>query len=695
MDRFVIVRFFIIGSVLLATATSSLALTLGRTRGVVWVGQPVEVTVPVRLEAGEALADLCFTADVFYADSQVLPDRVQILTEPGSSPQEATLRIRSTAIIDEPYVTIYLKSGCAQKLTRRYVLLTEVATSLPDVGAGTLGLKSAPTQTATTKPSGATAAGPGPRPGPQASGAGGVSAGATDTGAGTGTVAAAPRGASTPTATKVRPPSVVRKKAVAEIAKPRLRLDPLDFAAERDPTLKATTELLTTPLEDDPKRAAAAALWRAINAQPADVLRDAQRLQDLEKDLKSLRDQTLRTQSGISELRTQLQQAEDQRYANSLVYALMGLLVLALAAAAYFWNRLRQGAGAAAWWQEGADRPVTAKGPLTKTQTTISSPLPELRPGVAGLDVDLDLEESRFDTMHKTVPDTRPARPGDFARLDTADFASSFGGSSRAVNTEELFDIQQQADFFVSLGQFEQAITVLRNHILENPDTSALAYLDLFDIYHKLGNGEEYELLREDFNRVFNAQVPTFDQYHLESKGLESYTVAMSRIEALWPSSKVLGVIEESIFRKPGAGDGEAFDPEAYRELLLLHAIAKGVIEPGIDAPDSQSSGRDANPPSVELDFRAPKFSETKVQPLSTADKVLAYRDLDRAVPRPSPRLGLDIDLSDSDADVVHSAPVDLDLSLDAPPSTGGNLIDFDFDEGAAASRETPRADKP
>ncbi len=626
---------------------------------------------------------------MFYADSQVLPDRVQIRTEPGSSPQEATLRIRSTAIIDEPFVTIYLKSGCAQKLTRRYVLLTEVATSLPDQGAGTLLPRSAPLPPPTAKPSSGAV-----DSGAKTGGTGaGSSARATPARAGTDAAAPPSGGTATATGTRVRPPSVVRKKAVAERATPRLRLDPLDFAAERDPTLKATAELLTTPQEDDPKRAAAAALWRAINAQPADVLRDAQRLQELEKDLKSLRDQTLRTQAGISELRTQLQQSEDRRYANTLVYALIGLLVLALAAAAYFWNRLRQGAGAGAWWQEGTDSPVSAKGPITKTQSTISSPLPELRPSIAGLDVDLDMEESRFDTMHKTVPDTRPASPGDFARLDTTDFASSFGGSSRAVNTEELFDIQQQADFFVSLGQFEQAITVLRNHILENPDTSALAYLDLFNIYHKLDNREEYGLLREDFHRVFNAQVPTFDQYHRESKGLESYTVAMSRIEALWPSSKVLGVIEESIFRKPGTGDGEAFDPEAYRELLLLHAIAKGVTEPGSEMPDSEFSGHDAGAPSVELDSRSTKFSQTKVQPLSTVDKVLAYRDLDRAVPRPSPRLGLDIDLSDSDD--MHSEPVDLDLSLDAPPSTGGNLIDFDFDEGIADIRDAPKAEKP
>ena len=60
----------------------------------------------------------------------------------------------------------------------------------------------------------------------------------------------------------------------------------------------------------------------------------------------------------------------------------------------------------------------------------------------------------------------------------------------------------------------------------------------------------------------------------------------MARIVALWPSHKVLEVIEESIFRKPGSVEGEAFDLDAYRELLLLYAIAKEVVEPDDEMMD-------------------------------------------------------------------------------------------------------------
>jgi hypothetical protein len=78
---------------------------------------------------------------------------------------------------------------------------------------------------------------------------------------------------------------------------------------------------------------------------------------------------------------------------------------------------------------------------------------------------------------------------------------------------------------------------------------------------------------------MFNAQVPAFDDYTMDSHGLEFYVAAWTRIESLWPTPKVLDVLEESIFRKPDSRS-EVFSLAAYRELLLLHSIAKKIIAP-------------------------------------------------------------------------------------------------------------------
>jgi len=346
---------------------------------------------------------------------------------------------------------------------------------------------------------------------------------------------------------------------------------------------------------------------------------------------------------------------------------------------------------------------------------------------VSQVDVDLDVDESMFATL-KTARPVAPAEQKPVQAMDHGDFVASIPGSARAVNAEELFDIQQQADFFISLGQHEQAIEVLKNHISDNVETSALAYLDLLKIYHSLDRREEYDQLRNDFNKVFNAQVPVFDAYSDKSSGLEAYHNALGRIEALWPSPKVLEIIEESIFRKPGSGDGEAFGLEAYRELLLLYAMAKDVVERGGNVMDfdmsglSQPPGMDAHPPTG--------FSNTSIQPLSASLEMARRSDSGRdslgnslgtaddedaplpeiPMPRPSPRLGLDIDLSEpapltsafmeiaDDPNRSQRPDLSLGLAMDSIDSGKGddkpadsNLVDFELFDAATERDIAPK----
>ena len=130
---------------------------------------------------------------------------------------------------------------------------------------------------------------------------------------------------------------------------------------------------------------------------------------------------------------------------------------------------------------------------------------------------------------------------------------------ARLVNTEELFDVQQQSDFFLSLGQHDQAIAVLREHIAANPGTSALAYLDLLKIYPFARTARTTTTrLRQEFERAFNADVPAFENFDEAGKGLEHYRSALARIEAQWPAPGTLALIEELVFRKPGTHEDEA-----------------------------------------------------------------------------------------------------------------------------------------
>jgi len=668
----------LLGALLLGVAANSPAASLGRVRGTAIVGRPLDVTLSAQPDSTENPSSVCLSAEVFFGDNQVSPDKVQTVASTGTG--EILVRIRTVSVVDEPVVTLYAREGCHQKNTRKYVLLAEMlgdntapaASALPrapNIAAErTMPIESiAPSRAGTSKAK------------PQ-----------TRTTAGTASsLAAAPvRSAGKPTPA----PAPIRK------SRARLLLDPIDLAVERDPLLRSSPELLTQPAADARQRASAAARWQALNAQPQDMMRDSQRLKSLEADVAAMLAQSRKTEQAVTDLRGQLERAREERYSNWLVYGLGSILLFALLAAGFLWRRNRQHMlSLNHWWDKEAEQGKPSGfgaglGPAT-------APSHEGRPPESA--VDLDLDELNFESTRK-LPSSAPAlqaRPVEPA--DRPEFLPSLGGLSgmpRIVNAEELFDVQQQADFFVSLGHPDKAVDVLRLHITDNVETSALVYLDLFDLYHSLGRKDDYDALRKDFHRMFNAQVPVFDDYAMDAHGLEHYVAALTRIESLWPTPKVLDVLEESLFRKPDS-HSEVFSLAAYRELLLLHSIAKKIIARPAE-PGAEASALMPGPAALP---KATSFGPTNILPLSAqfqemppplpvalpiaggagfSTEIAPGPDLKR--PPVSPRLGLDIDLSQEADEAL--APLPTIAGADMPPEAEGfsNLIEFDLDAPVA-----------
>lgn len=687
--------------ILLLTALSSSAATLGRHSGAAVIGQPLDVRVQVLLAPGEDLANQCINADVFYGDVQLSPGLVRTTPQKTAPDAESSVRIQASSPINEPFVTLYVRAGCSTPFTRRFVLLADLIT---EPAASTS--RSAPA--AVAAPSGSTSPQPSPSTGGGAatgptsgSGSGANNPAGNAPAASSGAQAASPAGrtsspqASPRSSAPPRSSSVVRRPAPAPAVAPRLQLDPVDLnpGIERDPTLRLSPLLLSEANASEEARAAAGLLWKAINASPEDILRDAQKLAALEAEATRLRAASAQSQASIGELNAQLEQAQDQRYRNWLVYLLGALLLLALLALLLLSRRRQVGADASrAWWSGTQEDKATSAAAQSKadrrramTQAATAVPKPE---------VDLHLEQdSSLDDLHALDGDLsqeRQEHAGSAAALpsrDRKDFSPSALGVSRSVATEELFDVQQQADFFVSLGEDEQAIQVLRDHLAESHEPSPLAYLDLFKLYHRLGRREDYNALRDEFNHVFNAGAPPFGQYTDGGRGLEAYESAFSRIQSLWPQPRVLDLIEESIFRDVSDDEVEVFDLEAYRELLLLHAIAKELIKPD-DRPVAvqhsefghtsmqplKARGRQANAlPSIN--FMDDRVGGRNTQPMA----------LDALLPASS-HIGLDIDLSDLSEFSAFEAslpevspPVEPTAKLvdDLSPPLS-NLIDFE-----------------
>lgn len=657
--------FAVLGVALLCAAVSSSALTLGRARGAVLLGQALKLTVPIRMEPGEGESALCFEADVFYGDNRQDAGRVGVTTEYSAPSQSASVFVTSLANVDEPVVTVYLRAGCDSKTTRRYVLLADLATEVTPQ----LRTPIAPLQPSIPPPVPA------------------IHVASEDKGIAT--VARSPKRANTviPEA-KQESALAVKPKPGGKNAgsrRPHLQLAPVDLAEVRDPALKISDELVLGDGEDLHKRAQAVALWRSLNATAQDVLSTESRRQSMESDLKGLRDVTTKNLLMLEELSRRLERAESERYANPLVYALAAVVLLCCAGLAYAWIRLRRGGLATdPWWRDdgGYDKSdlsdvdhkvVTGpadSGPRAVWRADAPSTLPpdtvteKPATAVTEVDIDLHLEEPLVSRQERFRPGEKkggvPSEPPSPVLKSSGhlDFSHSMTATLRSVNTREMLDVRQQAEFFMTLGQHEEAISMLRESIDAGADSNPLVYLDLLKILHTLGRKTEFNEYRSGFNEIFSGHVPIYSDFNQGGFGLEAYPEVCHRIASQWPSEEAVAYIENCLIRLDGEDAAQGFDLEAFRDLLLLHGVARRIassLDSGFlpfSATRTVSTESGADFSSVELDGDA---WADDTQPVS--------------VPQGStPYMAVDFDLSE-------------------PP---GNLIDFDAADLFPSRQNTP-----
>lgn len=270
------------------------------------------------------------------------------------------------------------------------------------------------------------------------------------------------------------------------------------------------------------------------------------------------------------------------------------------------------------------------------------------------------------------------------------------GQPPRAVTVEELLDLEQQVDFFMVLGQEDSAIDLLVSHIRSTGGTSALPYLKLLEVYREQGNAEGYERTRSRFNQRFNAYAPDWSADPEAGRVLDDYPGVLERLQRVWPSPhEGMAELESLLFRRH---EGELFDLPAYRELLLLYAVARDLFEqaPVTGAPvdlllplDDEPQDTTSPRPHLGLfsddghDSRTANWARMNERPAARAQHHAADRTVTLRTPElPPPRLdldmALDIDLSEfSPAPREFTQPAafnDVDLSrsdfasFDDPP---------------------------
>ena len=571
------------------------------------LGQPLDFAASIELDADEVVQRECVFAEVYAGDAKIAPADVRVVLEPAREAGQRSVRVTTSVRIDEPVVTIEVSVGCVSRLSRRFVAfidppLVRLAEASRDDSLPAL----APRVAAQSQDLAdiARSADASRR---RAAGSGAAerqSAAAThhpaDHGARANRVAGSSTHASTKPRSRVASRPIARTALVAapRARVPRLRLDP-PLAADAPRAAASAPGQAAPALPVDPATALAIAPASAGEAASEVLQRERDRIQVLEAGLISLRNDTQATRQTVAALQARLRQAEAERYANGLVYALAGVaLLLALIAAALWWLRPRQRARAR-WFeaQARAARAAQRKDPAG----AVAAPFPPSEP------------PPESTTRPATVLATAPAAIGglevttvlgpEFSRPTPDPFRpSSFGALSKKtgeLSMEELIDLEQQAEFFVVLGQDEAAIALLDSYMRGDGGKSPLPYLQLLEIHQRRGEQIAYERVRQAFNDRFNAHAPEWSSDLHFGRALVDYPQTIARLQSLWPTPlSAMQALDNLLFRRHSADD--SFDFPAYRELLFLYSIARelsGHVETDFGSIDLFLPLEDAPPP--------------------------------------------------------------------------------------------------
>jgi len=155
------------------------------------------------------------------------------------------------------------------------------------------------------------------------------------------------------------------------------------------------------------------------------------------------------------------------------------------------------------------------------------------------------------------------------------------------LSIEANIDIDQQAEFLLVLGQDEEAIDLLLEHLRGTGGTSPLPYLRLMQIYRRREDSAAYERTRERFNQRFNALAPQWQSDPATERSLQGYPQALAEVQGAWHAPlDAMAVIESLLFRR--GSESERFDLPAYEELLFLYWLTRELQQQQADAPPSQ-----------------------------------------------------------------------------------------------------------
>lgn len=262
----------------------------------------------------------------------------------------------------------------------------------------------------------------------------------------------------------------------------------------------------------------------------------------------------------LAALQIQTGLTRSQRYANPLVYTLAALCLLSTTVVCALLGRRSRDRAAVRWltseFLARSPEPASPAAQPAARATPSSAPTATALPSAA-------------------AAPPPPAADAAWSAPPTAPV--------RALTVEELADLEQQADFFIALGQEDAAIELLSGAVDRDAGASAMPLLRLLDLHRRVGDRTEYTRVRARLDRRFNARPPDIDADPSRGRTLADHPAVVARLQAVWPTpAAALAAVDALVLRR--SLTDERFELPAFGELLFLQAVAADhVARAGVD----------------------------------------------------------------------------------------------------------------
>ncbi|WP_339940003.1 hypothetical protein [Undibacterium luofuense] len=335
-----------------------------------------------------------------------------------------------------------------------------------------------------------------------------------------------------------------------------------------------------------------AAMLRGEAVAPAEVQTaskaDQSRAETLQKEAGQLKKQLQLEKAQLEELR-------ENSVSESWMWALGGLLAAALASSGllYAYVRRLHRTHSASWWEQtpAKTEPEQRKNieELVNSVQAAYATEPHLTDVAALPEMQSQVSTPKTDSRLRTSSDQKEQELGNlethsvFGRTyspsleDTNSSTFNFFATPKGntLKVEEISDVTQEAEFWMSVNDPERAIEILEPQLdVDHPD-SPVPWLYLLDLYRMVNKKEEYDELRDRFVVFFNANIPEFetDPSTLSARHLDDFEHLVKRICSIWDTNEAIPFLE-SLLIDDRDGKRMGFELPVYRDILLLISIA-------------------------------------------------------------------------------------------------------------------------